>query len=124
MLIGFASLFEDSDNAVVELGLTIASYTYGGLLGVFVLGIVVERSRQIDALIAFAVTIVMMILIIFGVWHSPGEGWQFVFNPSDAYVDEHVLVAIAWPWYPVIGSAITVSVGALVSFVRPRQVNR
>ena len=73
VLIGFASLFEDSDNAVVELGLTIASYTYGGLLGVFVLGILVKRSDQTDALIAFAVTIVSMILIIFGVWHSPGE---------------------------------------------------
>lgn len=118
VLIGFASLFEDSDNAVVELGLTIASYTYGGLLGVFLLGIVVRRSDQSDAMISFAVTIVTMIMIVFGVWYSPGEGWQFEFNPSAAFVYEHDLVAIAWPWYPLIGSAICVSVGALTSTVR------
>jgi SSS family transporter len=46
MLVGFASLFEDSSNAVVELGLTIASYTYGALLGVFALAIGVPRSRD------------------------------------------------------------------------------
>ncbi len=120
VLIGFASLFEDSDNAVVELGLTIASYTYGGLLGVFILGILVKRSDQADALIAFAVTIVSMILIIFAVWHSPGEGWVFILNPSDAEILERDLISIAWPWYPLIGSAITVSVGALTTLARNR----
>ncbi len=120
VLIGFASLFEDSDNAVVELGLTIASYTYGGLLGVFVLGILVKGSDQTDALIAFAVTIVSMILIIFGVWHSPVEGWVFILNPSDAEIFERDLISIAWLWYPLIGSAITVSVGALTTVARTR----
>lgn len=120
VLIGFASLFEDSDHAVVELGLTIASYTYGALLGVFLLAILVCRSNQTDALIAFSATIVAMILIIFGVWHSPGEGWVFILNPSAAEILERDLVSIAWPWYPLIGSAITVSVGALSSFVRQR----
>ena len=120
VLIGFASLFEDSDNAVIELGLTIASYTYGPLLGVFLLGILVNRSNQSDALVAFAATIVAMILIIFGVWHSPGEGWVLVVNPSAAEILERDLKSIAWPWYPLIGSAITVSVGALTSFVRAK----
>ena len=120
VLIGFASLFEDSDNAVIELGLTIASYTYGALLGVFLLAILVNRSNQSDALIAFSATIVAMILIIFGVWHSPGEGWVFMPNPSAAEILERDLVSIAWPWYPLIGSAITVSVGALSSLVRQR----
>ena len=120
VLVGFASLFEDSDNAVIELGLTIASYTYGALLGVFLLAILVNRSDQSDALVAFAATIVAMILIIFGVWHGPGEGWIFILNPSNVEILERDLVSIAWPWYPLIGSAITVSVGALTSFVRQR----
>ena len=120
VLIGFASLFEDSDNAVVELGLTIASYTYGALLGVFLLGIVVKRSDQSDALVAFSVTIVAMILIIFGVWHSPDEGWVFILNPRDAEILERDLISIAWPWYPVIGSVFTVSIGALTSVFRQR----
>ncbi len=120
VLIGFASLFEDSDNAVVELGLTIASYTYGGLLGVFLLGILVKRSDQTDALIAFTVTIASMILIIFGVWHSPVEGWVFILNPSGAEIFERDLISIAWPWYPLIGSAITVSAGGLTTAARNR----
>jgi SSS family transporter len=120
VLIGFASLFEDSDNAVVELGLTIASYTYGGLLGVFLLGILVKRSKQSDALAAFGITIVSMILIVFGLWHSSGTGWQFIFNPTDAEISEYDLVAIAWPWYPVIGSAITVVCGAVLAAWRKR----
>jgi SSS family transporter len=120
VLIGFASLFEGSDNAVIELGLTIASYTYGGLLGVFLLGILIKRSDQADALAAFSVTIGSMIIIIFGVWYSPVEGWQFFFDPSDAEIVKYNLVAIAWPWYPLIGSAITVFFGAVTSALRHR----
>ena len=33
LFIVFASLFENTENPVVELGLAIASFTYGGLLG-------------------------------------------------------------------------------------------
>ena len=39
ILVGGAMLFRDSKNPVVEIGLTIASITYGGLLGTFLLGI-------------------------------------------------------------------------------------
>jgi Na+/proline symporter len=120
VLIGFASLFEDSNNAVVELGLTIASYTYGALLGVFLLAILIKRSDQTDALLAFALTIVAMIFIIFGVWHSPAEGWVVAVNPSAADILERGLKPIAWPWYPLIGATITLTVGALSSAVPSR----
>ena len=121
VLISFASLFEDTDNPVVELGLTIASFTYGGLLGVFLLGMIDKRSGQADALIAFTVTILTMIWIIFGIWYSMGEGWVFEFLPSDLEISRRGLVSIAWPWYPVIGSAVTLSVGALVARLRNRR---
>jgi len=88
------------------------------LLGVFLLGILVKRSDQSDAPIAFAVTIVSMILIIFRVWHSLGEGWIFILNPPRAEIFERDLISIAWPWYPLVGSAITVSVGAPTSSLR------
>jgi Na+/proline symporter len=120
VLIAFASLFEDSNNAVVELGLTIASYTYGALLGVFMLGILVRHSKQPDALFAFAFTIVAMVFVIFGVWHAPVEGWVVVINPSAEVILERDLTSIAWPWYPLIGSAITVSIGALSTALRRR----
>lgn len=121
MLAGFASLFENTDNPVVELGLTIASFTYGGLLGVFLLGILNRRSRQTDAMIAFVVTIFCMISVIFGIWHSTDHGWIFLFNPPEAVKMERGLVAIAWLWYPVIGSSITLLVGSVSVLFRTRK---
>jgi Na+/proline symporter len=115
VFIGFASLFQDSNNPVVELGLSIASFTYGGLLGAFLLGLWHDGTRQVDALIAFVVSIGAMVLIIFGVWHSPAEGWLFVLNPSDAYVQDLNLRTIGWPWYTAIGAAINLAVGSLLA---------
>ncbi len=119
VFIGFASLFQDSNNPVVELGLSIASFTYGGLLGAFLLGLWHEGTRQGDALIAFVVSIGAMILIIFGVWHHPEQGWLFILNPADAYVQEADLRTIGWPWYTTIGTLINLAVGSLLA-LRPR----
>ncbi|TAK53765.1 MAG: sodium:solute symporter, partial [Bacteroidetes bacterium] len=44
MLIGGAMLFADTKNPVVELGLKIASFTYGGLLGTFFLGLLFKKT--------------------------------------------------------------------------------
>ena len=121
VFIGFASLFEDTQNPVVELGLAIASFTYGGLLGVFLLGLLNKTTRQIDAVIAFFITIAFMIFVIFGVWYSPQEGWTLVFNPSDAAVAEAGLRSIGWPWYTVIGAATTLGVGSLLALRHSRR---
>ncbi len=115
VFVGFASLFQDTQNTVVELGLAIAGFTYGGLLGAFLLGLLNRRARQTDALIAFVVTIVFMTLVIFGVWHSPAEGWIVVLGPSDARVAEGGLQPIAWPWYTVIGTLVNLAVGSLLA---------
>ena len=48
---------EDQQNPVVELGLSIASFTYGSLLGAFLLGIMVDRVRESDAMVGFIVFI-------------------------------------------------------------------
>ena len=57
-------LFTDTRNPVVELGLKIASFTYGGLLGTFFLGLFFQRTNQFDAYIGFAAGIGTMILIL------------------------------------------------------------
>lgn len=115
VFIVFANLFESQNNPVVELGLAIAGYTYGGLLGAFLLGLMNRRAQQREAVIAFLVTVISMVLIIFGVWYSPDAGWQVVFNPSKAYVAEQGLVRIAWPWYTLIGVGINLAVGSLLA---------
>ncbi|MCY3999600.1 MAG: sodium:solute symporter [Bacteroidetes bacterium] len=123
LFIVFASLFENTENPVVELGLAIASFTYGGLLGGFVLGIAVKRARETDAIISFCLTIVTMVLIIFGVWFSPDHGWMFNLNPTDSVIQEYGMQQIAWPWYTLIGSVLCVLLGSLFS-LRHRFVNR
>ncbi|MDX1546269.1 MAG: sodium:solute symporter, partial [Rhodothermales bacterium] len=115
IFIGFASLFQDTDNPVVELGLAIASFTYGGLLGVFLLGLVNRRTRQADAVVAFVVTIAVMVFVIFSVWYAPAEGWVIAFRPDAAERAARGLSAIGWPWYTVLGAALTLTVGSLLA---------
>src|SRR5690606_27182814 len=95
----FASMFTSSDTPVVELGLSIASYTYGALLGAFFLGMLVKKARQLDALIAFVCTIAVSAVFVLGV--------EFT-------VDGEAL-PLAFPWYVPIGVVVTLVVGGLLS---------
>lgn len=115
VFIFFASLFQEQDNPVVELGLAIASFTYGGLLGVFLLGLLNKATNQVDALISFVFTIALMVWVIFAVWYSPQEGWIIILNPSDETIAREGLSTIGWPWYTVIGAAVHLVVGSLLA---------
>jgi solute:Na+ symporter, SSS family len=75
MLIGGALLFTDTKNAVVELGLKIASITYGGLLGIFFLGLFFRRTREGDAFVGFAAGLAAMVGVLYWThvdftWHT------------------------------------------------------
>lgn len=111
----FASLFTNEENPVVELGLAIASFTYGGLLGSFLLGLLVRRTNQQDAIIAFVITISVVVWMIFSVWYSPEIGWIIDFRPGDDVISTLSLRPIAWPWYTLIGSLVTLGVGSLLA---------
>ncbi len=90
VLIGGALLFTDTRSAVVEIGLKIASFTYGGLLGTFFLGLFFRRATERGALWGFAAGLAVMTLVI-------------LFTPVD------------YTWHTFIGSVATVSVGLLCS---------
>lgn len=95
----FASVFTTTEQPVVELGLSIASYTYGALLGAFFLGMLVKRARQADAIVAFVCTIVVAAVFILGVEFTvDGEAQP-----------------LAFPWYVPMGVAVTLIVGGLLS---------
>lgn len=112
VFVGFAMLFTGLDNPVVELGLGIAGFTYGGLLGAFVLGLVNRRARQADAVVAFLVAIVVMAFVIFGLWYSTAEAqWLVDWRPSPDVREALGLRAVAWPLYPLIGTVLTVGLG-------------
>jgi solute:Na+ symporter, SSS family len=90
LLAGSALLFMQSPQAVVELALSIASFTYGGLLGTFFLGVLFTHTKQKHAIPAFFAGILTMVYVI-------------LFTP------------IAWTWYTLIGTSVTVAVGLLLS---------
>jgi SSS family solute:Na+ symporter len=95
----FASLFTDTENPVIEVGLAIASYTYGALLGAFFLGLLVRRARQTDAIIAFLATIAVVAFFVFGV----------------SFTVDGKATPLAFPWYTPLGVVITLLVGGLLS---------
>ena len=102
---------EDTKTPVVVVALGIASFTYGGLLGGFFLGIFWRRAIQRDAILGMSVAIGTMAFIVFA-------------RPiSAAYPPLATTLApfagIAWPWYVLIGTAITLLVGILSSLTHP-----
>ena len=90
VLIGSALFFMTSPQAVVELALSIASFTYGGLLGTFLLGLLNKKAKQEDALAGFTAGIFIMITVI-------------------------ALNLAAWTWFTLIGVVATLIVGTLLS---------
>ena len=95
VLAGGALSFRSTDTPVVELALSIASITYGGLLGLFMLGGLSPRVRQRDAILGLAVATAAMLVVVLG---KPGP-----------------LAQLAWPWYVPLGLAITLVTGWVAS---------
>ena len=104
VLVAGAMAFRNQNTPVVQLALSIASVTYGSLLGTYVLGGMWQRARQIDVIIAIVVSVLLMTPVVLGavIPHFPIR-W---------------LPGLAWPWYVPLGTAATVAVGMLSSAVR------
>ena len=116
VLAGFALLIRGTESAVVELGLGIAGFTYGPLLGAFALALTSRRATQTAAVGAFAVALVAMGLLISGLWYADGVGeWVWRLGPSDEVRAELGLRALAWPLYPAVGAALALLAGHAVA---------
>ena len=111
----FATLFESRQNPVVELGLSIASFTYGALLGAFLLGMLNKRVKESDAIVGFIVSVVAMVLIIFGLWIDSGGQVVLGLRPGADIISAQGLRHIAWPWYTLLGAMITMVTGSLAA---------
>ena len=92
VLFGLAVLSLHKVSRGVEVGLSIASVAYGGLLGVFLLGVLTRRANQTGAMIGMACGFAVELYIWLG-------------------------TRVAWTWYVLIGSAVTFGVGILGSLV-------
>jgi Na+/proline symporter len=106
-----ALLFRQQGTPVVVVALGIASFTYGGLLGGFFLGVFWARATQRDAIIGMSVGIAAMSFVVFARQIS---GWFPSLADSLA-----PFASIAWPWYVLIGTSITMATGILASLTHP-----
>lgn len=75
---------------VLVAGLTIASITYGALLGVFLLGTWNRRANQTGALVGMIAGLIFMVVIKF-------------------------CTSLAWTWYVFAGTAVTFAIGSAAS---------
>ena len=112
VLIGGALLYRAQGTPVVVVALSIASFTYGGLLGGFFLAVLWPRAQQLHALIGMATGILVMAFVVFaGRLIDAFPGLAQTLGP---------FARIAWPWYVLIGTSITMIVGITSSFLVPR----
>jgi SSS family transporter len=104
LLIAGGVLFQlvQQGTPVVVIALQIASFTYGGLLGGFLLGLISRRANQTDAIVAMSVAIVAMTTV-----------WALQQFGAMAKVVDGL-------WFSLVGSAITVLVGSLSAAWRAR----
>jgi len=77
---------------VLELGIRVASVAYGGLLGVFLLGVLTKRAKQTGAMIGMMCGLALDIYL-----------WQFTKVP--------------YTWWVILGSAVTFVVGYCASLL-------
>ena len=78
---------------VVEVGLQIASISYGALLGVFLLGVLTRRANQTGAAIGMLCGFAVEVYL-----------WKFT--------------AVPWTWWVAIGTAVTFGVGYILSWTK------
>ena len=100
LLVGGAIVFlRFSEGAAVEVALAVASLVYGGLLGAFLLGM---RDAPVDGR-AVRIGMGSGISVVALIWLQPR---------IDALLPGGLpfQLPLAWPWYPVVGAAVTVLV--------------
>lgn len=106
-----ALMFKEQGTPVVVIALSIASFTQGGLLGGFFLGLFWSRAIQRDAILGMSVGISCMAFIVFAK--------QIVSAYPSMESALSGVASIAWPWYVLIGLSITFVTGVLSSFTHP-----
>jgi SSS family transporter len=95
-----------TDTPVVVLALSIASITYGALLGTYILA-TWRRARGRDVVGAVAVTVIVMLLVVFARPLSAYPAFEWLDTPG----------RLAWPWYVPLGTLVAVSTGMGLSYL-------
>lgn len=98
-----------NDTPVVVLALSIASVTYGALLGTYILAAKSRRAIGRDIILAISITIPLMLIVLFAKRLAAIDGLAWL----------EPVGRLAWPWYVPLGTLLTVTIGVLVASRRP-----
>ena len=116
VLLVAALLYRQQGTPVVVIALSIASFTYGALLGGFFLGMLWKRAVQRDAIAGMGVGIVAMSFVVFA------KPMLSIFPGIAGLLT--TLSHISFPWYVLIGTSFTVGIGILSSFTHAQPATR
>ena len=89
------------------LALSIASVTYGGLLGAYILAGRWPRATGRDVVGAIAVTTAVMLVVIFAGVLAPLLPFPWL----------AALGRLAWPWYVPLGTSLALLSGIFLSYL-------
>ncbi len=103
--VAIAIAFISSGESALGLALSVASLINGPILGVFLVGTFLKRARERHALAGMIVSSLLMLYILLA-------ANKILAGP-----------VIAWPWYALIGSLVTLSVAALASIISPVKID-
>ena len=103
-----------ADTPVVVLALSIASITYGALLGTYLLAARWPRARGRDIVGAVGVTVAAMLLVVFARRLGPLLGADWL----------EPVGRLAWPWYVPLGTLLAVGTGIALSYLPGRPNDR
>jgi Na+/proline symporter len=85
------------EHSLLETGLTVASFPFGSLLGLFLLGTLDSRANPIGSLVGMFTGLAVVLTV-------------------------YLVSSVAYTWYFLIGSCVTFAVGALVSRIVPKSL--
>ncbi len=109
-LIGGALFFQlyarGSDTPVVVLALSIASITYGALLGTYLLAARWPRSGGRDVVGGVVVAVGLMLVVVFARRLASEAGFGLLAP----------IGRLAWPWYVPLGTLLTFGTGVALSY--------
>lgn len=121
-LVILALAFQGSNENVVKIALSVLTYFYGALLGVFLLGIFTRRGSSLSVITGMLASVPAVLSL---------QLRQYLENPETIPTGARLLIerlpeefgsavlqyvpVVAWPYWIILGTAITFAIGLLGS---------
>ncbi len=120
VLILLALGFVGSKDNIFNMALKVLNYFYGGLLGAFLLGMLTRRGSNRSLLTGMLASVPVVLLLQLRQFvdtpiNAPGalQDWLTSLAPETTAAIQSCVPDVAWPWWILISTTITMAIGAL-----------